>query len=77
MVKNLSKCGRPGFDAWVRKISWIRKWQPTVVFLPGKSHGQRSLAATAHRFARVSHDLAAKPPPPHDEIENGMNIMMN
>ena len=30
---------RPGFDPWVRKISWRRKWQPTPVFLPGKSHG--------------------------------------
>ena len=28
----------------VRKIPWRRKWQPTAVFLPGKSHGQRSLA---------------------------------
>ena len=35
--------GRPGFDPWVRKIPWRRKWQPTPVFLPGKSHGQRSL----------------------------------
>ena len=35
---------RPGFDPWVRKIPWRRKWQPTPVFLPGKSHGQRSLA---------------------------------
>ena len=32
------------FDPWVRKISWNRKWQPTPAFLPGKSHGQRSLA---------------------------------
>ena len=31
-------------EAWVGKISWKRKWKPTVVFLPGKSHGQRSLA---------------------------------
>ena len=31
------------FDPWVRKISWRRKWQPTSVFLPGESHGQRSL----------------------------------
>ena len=29
---------------WVGKISWRRKWQPTPVFLPGESHGQRSLA---------------------------------
>ena len=35
---------RCGFDPWVWKIPWRRKWQPTPVFLPGKSHGQRSLA---------------------------------
>ena len=34
---------RHGFNPWVRKIPWRRKWQPTPVFLPGKSHGQRSL----------------------------------
>ena len=33
-----------GFDPWVRKILWRRKWQPIPVFLLGKSHGQRSLA---------------------------------
>ena len=37
------QCGRPGFDPWVRKIPWRRKWQSTPVLLPGKSHGQRSL----------------------------------
>ena len=37
-------CRRLGFDPWIRKIPWRRKWQPTSVFLPGKSHGQRSLA---------------------------------
>ena len=36
-------CGRPGFDPWVGKIPWRRKWQPTPVFLPGESHGWRSL----------------------------------
>ena len=35
--------GEPGFDPWVGKIPWRRKWQPTPVFLPGKSHGRRSL----------------------------------
>ena len=34
---------RRHFDPWVGKIPWRRKWQPTPVFLPGKSHGQRSL----------------------------------
>ena len=31
-------------DPRVRKIAWRRKWQPTPAFLPGKFHGQRSLA---------------------------------
>ena len=35
--------GRRRFNPWVRKIHWRRKWQTTPVFLPGKSHGQRSL----------------------------------
>ena len=29
------------FNSWVRKIPWRTAWQPTPVFLPGKSHGQR------------------------------------
>ena len=38
------QCRRPGFDAWVRKNLWRRKWQPAAVCLSGKSHGERSLA---------------------------------
>ena len=38
------QCGRPGFDPWFGKIPWRRKWQPTPVLLPEKSHGRRSLA---------------------------------
>ena len=38
------QCRRPGFDPWVRKIPWRRKWQPPPAFLPGESHEQRSLA---------------------------------
>ena len=34
---------RQGFDPWVGKIPWRRKWQPSPVFLPGKYHGRRSL----------------------------------
>ena len=37
------QCRLPGFDHWVRKIPWRRKWQTTPVFSPGKSHGQKSL----------------------------------
>ena len=39
------QCGRPVFNPWVGKIPWRRAWQPTAVFLPGESHGQRSLAS--------------------------------
>ena len=37
------QCRRPGFDPWVGKIPWRTEWQPTALFLPGKSHGQRNL----------------------------------
>ena len=37
------QCGRSGFDPWVGKIPWRRKWQPTPVLLPRKFHGWRSL----------------------------------
>jgi len=46
----LLHCRRPStmperqINPWVRKIPWRRKWQLTPVFLPRKSHGQRSLA---------------------------------
>ena len=41
---------RPRFDPWVGKIPWRKAWQPTPVFLPGESHGQRSLeGATVYR----------------------------
>ena len=39
------KYGGPGFDPWVGKIRWSRKWQPTSAFLSGKFHGQRSLVS--------------------------------
>ena len=37
------RCKRHGFNPWVGKILWRRKWPPTLVFLPGKSREQRSL----------------------------------
>ena len=40
--KRLKRCR---FDPWVGKISWRRAKQPTPVFLPRESHGQRSLAS--------------------------------
>ena len=41
--KSAGPCRRCRFDPCVRKIPWRREWQPTSVFLPGESHGQRSL----------------------------------
>ena len=42
---NAGDIKRHGFGPWVRKIPWRRKWLPTPVFLPGESHGQRSLGS--------------------------------
>ena len=39
--RRLKKCG---FSLWIGKIPWSRAWQPTLVFLPEKSHEKRSLA---------------------------------
>ena len=52
------QCRRCKFGPWVRKIPWRRKWQPTPIFLTGKSHGQRSLvhySPWSHK--RVGHNL--------------------
>ena len=46
-VKNPLQCSsfrRYGFDPWVGKIPWSGAWEPSLVFLPGESHGQSSLA---------------------------------
>ena len=60
-----------GFDPWVGKITWRRAWQYTPVFLPGKSHRQRSLASSLSMDTRVRHDLATKSPSyPHMYNEN-------
>ena len=44
---------RHGFDHWVGKIPWRRTWQSTPGFLPGESHGQRSLAGSSPWGLRV------------------------
>ena len=49
------------FDPLMGKIPWRRKWQPTPVFLPGKFHGQRSLAGYSPQgHKRVGHDLVTE-----------------
>ena len=45
------QCGRPGFDPWVRKIPWRRKWQPTPVFLLGNPKDRGAWQSIAHGVA--------------------------
>ena len=66
MVKNLSAnvgdiCRRCRFYPWFRKIPWRREWQSTPEILPGKSHGQRSLAGyNPWGCKRIGHNLGTK-----------------
>ena len=52
------QCRKLGFDPWVGKISWRRKPQPTLVLLPGESHGRRSLEATVRGVAKSQTQLS-------------------
>ena len=59
MVKNPAE--RETFDPRVGKIPRHRKWPPTPTFLPGESHGQRSLAGySPWGHKRVGHDLVTQ-----------------
>ena len=42
------------------RFPWSRKWQPTPVFFPGKSHGLSSLVATVYRVARSQTQLSTQ-----------------
>ena len=48
------RCKRCRFHPWVGKIPWRRAWQPTPVFLPGESHGQRSLVGYSPQSRKES-----------------------
>ena len=59
------QCRRHWFDPWIGKIPRRRKWQPTLLFLLGKSHGQRSLVVySPWGHKRVWHGLATRPQQP-------------
>ena len=53
----LAKQQTLGFDPWVKKMPWRTAWQPTPVFLPGESHGQRSLEG----LQSIGHDRQQQP----------------
>ena len=46
------QCRRCGFNPWVRNVPWRRKWQPTPVSLPGKSHGQETSRLQSMEFSK-------------------------
>ena len=61
---SVSRHRRLGFDPWMGKVPWRRRWQPTPVFLPGESHGRRSLAGcTVHGVAETRTCLSLTIPP--------------
>ena len=62
MVKNPPvNSGDVGLNPWLVKIPWRRKWQPTLLFLPGKPHGQRRLAGYSPCGSRrMGHNLEIK-----------------
>ena len=55
-VKDLTcqcrRCKRLGFDPWIRKIPWSRKWHPTPIFLPEEFMGRRAWWPTVHEVAK-------------------------
>ena len=56
------QCRRWRFNPWVRKIHWKRKWPSTPVFLPGESHGQRSLVGCSimgHKESNTTEQLSS------------------
>ena len=55
-VKNLPANAGDTGDPWIGKIPWRRKWQPIPAFVPGESHGQRSLVGYSP-WARKKSDM--------------------
>ena len=71
-VKNLPAMWETRFDPWVRKIPWRREWLSIPVFLPGESHGQRSLAGYSP-WGGKDLDMTEQltPVPPGKPVEKG------
>ena len=54
------QCRIYGFDPWVGKIPWSRKWQPIPVFLPMKSHGQRSMVRITVEWSESDYEAISR-----------------
>ena len=66
------ECRRCGFHPWVGKNPWRRKWQPIPGFLPGRPHGQRSLAGQGSKDCRGSHNWVCTHTHMHTFIQDKM-----
>ena len=66
---------RRGFYPWVGKIPWMRKWEPTPVFLPGESRGQRGLAGVVHGVAESDRLSATHLNPPLQEAWSLISLL--
>ena len=64
---------RHGFNPWVGKIPWRRARQPTPVFLPGESHGQRSLVGNSPQGHKES-DITEATQPTGTEVPSTTHI---
>ena len=73
-VQRQSTIGGPVFHPWVRKIPWKRKWQPTPVLMPGKSHGLGALWATVHLVSKSLTRLSDSTTPPQAHISETVLI---
>ena len=60
MIKNLPAMWRTRFDSWIGKIPWRRVQLATLVFLPGKFHGQRSLADYCSPWGHKKSDMTER-----------------
>ena len=69
MVKRLPTMQETPVRTWVGKIPWRRKWQPTPVLLPGKSHGWRSLVGYSP-WGRKESDTTEQLPLPSFQIHS-------
>ena len=78
MVRESSyQCRRYGFNPYITKIPWRRKWQPTPVFSPGKFHGQRRLVGySAWGHKRVRHNLVTKQLKQHFTVHTVILILL-
>ena len=68
LAVKICQCRRCRFDPWVGKIPWRKKWQPTAVFLPGKSQRTEEPGGLHSTGSpRVGHDLVTKQQQCHQE----------